>query len=94
MLILWRQRSIYPFLRLFPKLMFFTLLATGIVSLEKYLLPPAAPALNLLYAVGLLLGFEPATLQNVCGDADWQAIQKVSDTFAVAVLLCANFALL
>eukprot|EP00598_Pedospumella_elongata_P004912 CAMPEP_0184980082 /NCGR_PEP_ID=MMETSP1098-20130426/10113_1 /TAXON_ID=89044 /ORGANISM="Spumella elongata, Strain CCAP 955/1" /LENGTH=550 /DNA_ID=CAMNT_0027503443 /DNA_START=31 /DNA_END=1683 /DNA_ORIENTATION=- len=50
--------------------------AAGIVSLQKYLLPPAAPVLNLLYAVGLLLGFEPAQLQNVCGDADWQAIQK------------------
>ena len=52
--------------------------STGIVSLQKYLLPPAAPVLNLLYAVGLLLGFEPAQLRNVCGDADWQAIQKVN----------------
>ena len=50
--------------------------ANGIVSLQKYLLPPAAPALNLLYAVGLLLGFEPSALQNVCGDPDWQAIQR------------------
>lgn len=59
-------------------MLFIPLQLTGIVSLEKYLLPPAAPALNLLYAVGLILGFEPAALQNVCGDADWQAIQKVS----------------
>jgi hypothetical protein len=52
---------------------------TGIVSLRSYLLPPSNVAVQLLYAVGCLVGFDPAALQNVCGDADWEAIQKVTD---------------
>lgn len=52
-------------------------MATGIVSLTGYVLPPPAPVLNLFYALGCLLEYPPADLQNVCGDPDWAAIRKV-----------------
>lgn len=40
--------------------------------------------LNLFYAVGCLVGFDPASLQNVCGDPDWAAIQQVrAEVFAL-----------
>jgi hypothetical protein len=49
----------------------------GLTALRGYLLPPPAPVLNLFYALGCLLGYAPAQLQNVCGDPDWEAIQQV-----------------
>jgi hypothetical protein len=50
---------------------------TGLTALRGYLLPPPAAVLNLFYALGCLLGYAPAQLQNVCGDPDWEAIQQV-----------------
>lgn len=50
---------------------------TGLAALKGHVLPPPAPVLNLLYAIGCLAGFGPADLQNVCGDPDWTTIQTV-----------------
>lgn len=67
---------------------YFTSLRAAFAALSGYLLPPPAPVLNLLHAVGALVGHAPAELQNVCGDPDWEAIQLVSsDGLAVARIL-------
>ena len=65
----------------------------AIAALRGYLLPPPAVVLNLFYALGCLLGFNPAELQNVCGDPDWSAIQKVTFFYSTWVLsyLIADF---
>jgi hypothetical protein len=62
---------------IFADVHYYVLLFAGLTALRGYLLPPPAPVLNLFYALGCLLGYAPAQLQNVCGDPDWDTIQQV-----------------
>lgn len=59
---------------------------SGIVGLKGYLLPPPAAVLNLFYAIGCLVEYTPADLQNVCGDPDWAAIRKVIIVICYSVI--------
>jgi hypothetical protein len=45
--------------------------------LKGHVLPFPAGAMNLLYAAGCLLGVDPASLKDVCGDVSWENIRMV-----------------
>ena len=51
-------------------------IAEGIHALISYLLPPPSSVVNLFYAIGCLIMIPPSSLQNVCGDPDWNAIRS------------------
>jgi len=53
-----------------------SLIIEGIHNLNGYLLPPSSYIINLFYAIGCLIMLPPTSLQNVCGDPDWNSIRN------------------
>lgn len=48
----------------------------GIHAMIGYLLPPPLIIINLFYSIGCLLMLPLTSLQNVCGDPDWNIIRS------------------
>jgi hypothetical protein len=47
-------------------------------SLQQFVLPLPGSALKLLFAIALLLNYDPVTLQDVGGDVTWDLYKKVN----------------
>lgn len=52
-------------------------LGLNISLLNQFVLPLPLPALRLLYAMALFLNEDPATVEDVCGDPNWESIRKI-----------------
>jgi hypothetical protein len=58
----------------------------GYTGLREHLLPLPNLYLTLFFCIGCLIGTDPATMKDPCGDITWDAIKKVTPPSPLSLL--------